>query len=383
MKKIIIIGGGIGGLCTAIALQQHGFEVKIYEKVNKLGEVGAGLTLWANAIKILRKLGVADLVTSIGAEIEHSKLLTSRGEVLSAAGIEHLKKSLGEPVVGIHRAALHDILMHAIEPNTLRLGMPFIRYEQKDDLVTAYFENGHTDSADLLIGADGIHSAVRKQMMPNLRLRYSGCSAWRGVVETESASALGLTSESWGRGQRFGIVRVDQRRVYWFATNNQPAGEQLSGEERKAKLLRLFQDWHTPIRDLLEETSSDVILQNDLYDIPPFAPWTQGRVTLLGDAAHPTTPNMGQGACMAIESAYVLSRCLKEQPSPQSALRRYEVQRHPRTAWITNTSWQIGTVAQWQNPILCALRNFVFRMIPAKLTQLGLRRAADYDVTSA
>ncbi|MEN9563942.1 MAG: hypothetical protein RIR73_2186 [Chloroflexota bacterium] len=382
MKKVIIIGGGIGGLCTAVALQQYGFEVKIYEKVNKLGEVGAGLILWANAMKVLRKLGIADLVISTGAEIEHSKLLTSRGEVLSAAGIEHLKKSLGEPVVGIHRAALHDILIQAIEPNTLMLGMPFIRFEQNDDQVTAYFEKGHTDSADLLIGADGIHSLARKQMMPNLRLRYAGCSAWRGVVETTSASALGLTSESWGRGQRFGIVRVDKRRVYWFATNNQPAGEQLSGEERKAKLLRLFQGWHTPIRDLLEETPSGMILQNDLYDILPFSSWTQNRVTLLGDAAHPTTPNMGQGACMAIESAYVLARSLKEEADYRSALRRYEGERHERTAWVTNTSWSIGKGVQIANPLLCTLRNFVLRIAPAKLTQLGLRRATDYDVTS-
>ena len=380
--KVIIVGGGIGGLCAAIALQQHGHEVLVYERADAIGEVGAGLTLWSNALKVLRKLGIADLVIAAGAKIERSKLLTSTGEVLSTAGIEHLEERFGEPVIGIHRAVLHEILIRSLKPNTLKLAMSCARFEQGHDKVTIYFENGEVDSADLLIGADGIHSVIRKQMIPNLHLRYSGCSAWRGVVETENEAALGLTSESWGRGQRFGIVRVDRNRVYWFATKNQTAGEQVSGNERKAKLLRLFNDWHKPVRDLLEGTPPEAILQNDLYDIPPFASWTQGNVTLLGDAAHPTTPNMGQGACMAIESAYVLSRCLKEQTDIKSALRRYEEKRHARTAWITNMSWQIGKVAQLENPILCMFRNFAVRITPADMTQSNLRHAAGFDVTA-
>lgn len=382
MKKVIIIGGGIGGLCAAIALQQQGNEVLVYERAEAIGEVGAGLTLWANALKVLRKLSIADRVIATGAKIERSKLLTFDGKVLSIAELEHLEGHFGEPVVGIHRAVLHEILLRSLKPNTLKLAMPCVRFEQGRDKVTVYFENGEVESADLLIGADGIHSMIRKQMLPHLCLRYSSCTAWRGVVETENQAALGLTSESWGRGQRFGIVRVDKKRVYWFATKNQPAGEQASGEERKAKLMRLFNDWHDPIRDLLEWTPPEVILQNDLFDIPPFPSWAQGNVTLLGDAAHPTTPNMGQGACMAIESAYVLSRCLKEQTDTKSALRRYEEKRHTRTAWITNTSWQIGKVAQLENPLLCEIRNVAVRITPADLTQLNLRRAAGFDVTA-
>ncbi len=381
--KVIIVGGGIGGLCAAIALQQQGHEVLVYERAETIGEVGAGLTLWSTALKVLRKLGIADSVIAAGAKIEKSKLLTSTGEVLSTAGIEHLEERFGEPVIGIHRAALHEILIRSLKPNTLKLAMPCVRFEQGPNKLTTHFANGEADTADLLIGADGIHSVIRKQMLPNLRLRYSGCTAWRGVVETENEAALGLTSESWGRGQRFGIVRVDRKRVYWFATKNQPAGEQVSGDERKAKLLRLFKDWHTPVRDLLEWTPPGAILQNDLHDIPPFASWTQGHVTLLGDAAHPTTPNMGQGACMAIESAYVLSRCLKEQTDIKAALRRYEEKRHARTAWITNMSWQIGKVAQLENPLFCKLRNFAIKITPAELTQANLRRAAGFDVTSS
>jgi 2-polyprenyl-6-methoxyphenol hydroxylase-like FAD-dependent oxidoreductase len=381
MKKIIIIGAGIGGLCTAIALQQYGFEVKVYEKVRKLGEVGAGLTLWSNAIKVLRALGVADAVIHAGSKLKRSQIRANNGETLFDARTDEMESQFGEPTVAIHRADLHEILINALKPDTLKLNMSCVRFEQDDNKVTVYFENGESDTADLLIGADGINSVVRKQMFPEIQLRYSGYTAWRGVVETENEAALGLTSESWGVGARFGIVRVDKKRVYWFATHNQAFGEKATGEQKKSKLLNLFKQWHHPIDHLLDATPADIILQNDICDIPPFASWTQGRVTLLGDAAHPTTPNMGQGACMAIESAYVLARSLKAETDHRSALRRYESERHERTAWITNTSWMIGKGGQVGNSLLCALRNFIVKITPASTMQKNLHQAAGYDVT--
>ena len=381
MKKIMIIGGGIGGLCTAIALQQYGFEVKVYEKVRKLGEVGAGLTLWSNAIKVLRTLGVADAVIHAGSKLKRSQIRADNGETLFDARADEMEAKYGEPVVAIHRADLHEILINALKPETLHLNMTCSHFAQDDEKVTVYFENGETETADLLIGADGIHSVVRKQMFPEIQLRYSGYTAWRGVVETENEAALGLTSESWGSGARFGIVRVDKKRIYWFATHNQALGEKATGEQKKSKLLNIFNQWHQPIDHLLDSTPADSILQNDICDIQPFALWTQGRVTLLGDAAHPTTPNMGQGACMAIESAYVLARSLKEDADHRSALRRYEGERHERTAWITNTSWMIGKGGQIANPLLCALRNFIVKITPAGAMQKNLHQAAGHDVT--
>lgn len=380
-QKIIIIGGGVGGLCTAITLQQYGFTVKVYEKVKKLGEVGAGLTLWSNALHVLRALGVADAVIEAGSKLNRSQIRAHNGETLFDARTDEMEARYGEPVVAIHRAALHEILIHALKPDTLRLGMNCAKFEQDEAKVTVHFENGETDSADVLIGADGIHSVVRKQMFPEVQLRYSGYTAWRGVVETEDEAALGLTSESWGRGARFGIVRVDKKRVYWFATHNQPFGETAAGGQRKSKLLNIFSGWHHPITHLLDSTPADIILQNDICDIPPFASWTQGRVTLLGDAAHPTTPNMGQGACMAMESAYALARALNEEADYRSAFARYERERHNRTAWVTNTSWQIGKVAQAEHPLVCALRNFIVKVTPAGAMQKNLHRAAGYDVT--
>ena len=382
-KKIIIIGGGIGGLCAAIALKKNGFEVTVYEKVRKLGEVGAGLTLWSNALKVLRELGVADAVICAGSKVSRSQIRASNGDMLYNARMAEMEVQYGEPVVAIHRAALHEILINALKLNTLKLGVGFVKFEQDEKGVTVYFDNGEFDIADLLIGADGVHSVVRGQMFPEIQLRYSGYTAWRGVVETENEAALGLTSESWGVGARFGIVRVDKSHIYWFATSNQPAGEKSMGEQRKAKLLSLFKDWHDPIHHLLDSTPADLILQNDIHDIQPFASWSTGQVTLLGDAAHPTTPNMGQGACMAIESAFVLSRSLKEETDIKSALKRYEIQRHERAAWITNTSWTIGKGGQVGNPFLCTLRNFLVKITPAGAMQKNIHRAAGFDVMKA
>lgn len=291
-----------------------------------------------------------------------------------------METKFGEPVIAIHRTALHEILLNALKPDTLRLDMTCARFEQDEKMVTVYFENGESDSADVLIGADGIHSVVRKQMFPEIQLRYSGYTAWRGVVETENEAALGLTSESWGRGARFGIVRVDGKRVYWFATRNQSMSEQATGEQKKSKLLNIFNKWHKPINHLLGATPAEIILQNDICDIAPFASWTNGRVTLLGDAAHPTTPNMGQGACMAMESAYVLARALNEEPDYKSTLKRYENERHERTAWITNTSWLIGKGGQVENPLVIGLRNFLVKITPTGAMQRNLHQAAGYDV---
>ncbi|MBD0373359.1 MAG: FAD-dependent monooxygenase [Pyrinomonadaceae bacterium] len=379
IKRVIIVGGGIGGLCAAISLRGIGLDVAVYEQADELREVGAGLTIWANAIKALRKLGLADEVIKTGAKIDRGELRTSKGRVLSRTATGQLEERFGEPTIAIHRADLHEILLAALPREVVRLGAKCERFEEDEEGVTVRFADNENARADVLIGADGIHSVIRRQLFPEVKLRYSGYTTWRGVVETRDEAALGKTSESWGCGARFGIVRVDRERVYWFSTANIDAGRKFSPAESKRFLLDYFKGWHHPVEHLIESTPAEHILHNDIYDIEPMKKWHRGRVALLGDSAHPTTPNIGQGACMAIESSLALARCLRDGDELTESLNRYERERMPRTAWITNQSWRVGRIGQFQNPIVCAMRDIFVRLAPDSLTLKQIERAVAHE----
>lgn len=379
VQRPIIIGAGIGGLCAAIALRNAGIPAVVYEQAERLEAVGAGLTLWANAIYALRQLGLADPVIAAGAKVAHATSFTPDGRILKGLKHGELEARFGEPTIAIHRAELHRVLREALPAEAVVLGKALSSFDQDgSEMVNACFEDGTTAEGDLLIGADGIHSAVRRQLFPHIGLRYAGYTAWRGIV-IERDVALGSTSETWGPGSRFGIVPVSEDQVYWFAAANAPEGVVQTPEQRKDDLLRRFAGWHAPIRSLIERTPAAHILRNDIYDIPPFYPWSRGRVVLLGDSAHPTTPNMGQGACMAIESAVVLARALNANDLP-AALQRYEEERRSRTAWITNTSWQAGKLGQWESPLLCKMRDFILRRTPDSVVINSLAKAVGYRV---
>lgn len=379
MKRVIVIGGGIGGLCTAIALRQAGFEPVVYEKTGAFDVAGAGLTLWANAIRVLRALGIDDSELE-GSRIQNGAIRSAEGETLTRLPSGEIERILGAPTIAIHRAALHEVLLSKLPKESIFLNAACTRFEQDEAGVTVCFADGHVDRADLLVGADGIHSTIRQKLFPEVRLRYAGYAAWRGVVSLDAGIKVNETSESWGRGLRFGIVPIGGRQIYWFAAGNQPKGIRTSPEERKSLMLEHFSKWHAPIAQILEATPAESILENDVYDFQPMSRWSQGRVTLLGDAAHATTPNMGQGACQAIESSLELARSLADCADVGMALQRYEAERHERTAWITNNSWMMGKVGQWENPVACAARTLVMRLTPASvmLKQLegatGIRR---------
>lgn len=375
----IIVGGGIGGLCAGISLRRIGVEVEIFEQAEELREVGAGLTIWANAIRALRKLGIADQVIRAGSKIDRGKLMTLTGRVLSRTDQGELERRFGEPTIALHRADLHEILLDALPTEAVHLGAKCLSFEEEGETVKVNFSNGETRRAPLLIGADGIHSVVRRQLFPEVTLRYSGYTTWRGVVETRDEAALGTTSETWGCGARFGIVRIDRERVYWFSTANVPAGRRLKPEESKSFLLENFKGWHHPIEQLIRSTPAEHILHNDIYDIAPMKRWWHGRAVLLGDSVHPTTPNMGQGACMAIESSLALARSLREQEDLSEALDRYERERKPRTTWVTKQSRFIGRIGQFQNPILCRMRDLFISLSPDSLAIKQIERAVSHE----
>lgn len=378
LKNIIIVGAGIGGLCTAITLRKAGFQVSIYEQSPGFDRPGAGITLWANAVKALRILRVEETLSR--SLISAMEIRTWKGDVLHRSTMQALEQKLGAPGIAIHRADLHRILLASLPAGIVQTGKALVGFEQSNQNVTAFFSDGSAVQGDLLVGCDGIHSAVRRQIFPDVRLNYAGYAAWRGVVAVRAGVSFELTSETWGKGARFGIVPIGGKKIYWFATANLPANRKSSPAERQSELLRRFSGWHAPIEALIQETDPQDILYNDIYDFNPMPRWSSGRVTLLGDAAHATTPNLGQGAGQAIESAVVLARCLAEENQLQAALSRYEAVRRPRTAWITNQSHRMGQIGQIDHPILCNLRNLAVRLIPSSRLEKILIQAVDYNV---
>ena len=363
MPRAVIVGAGIGGLAAAIALKQFGWDVAVYERAPELREVGAGLSIWTNAVKVLRKLGVGETIEAAAAPIRASEARSWRGRLLMRTDFGYLNEKLGAPSIGIHRADLQSRLADHLGREHITLGTTCVSYTTDEKGANALFAEGDDVRGQILVGADGIKSLVRQQMLGPEPLRYAGYTAWRGVGLIDRPEVpLGVTVIAMGRGSQAGLLPIGGGRTYWFATANVPAGgDSLErGRPARPELLERFGDWYPAIPAVIEATPEEAIIRNDIVDRPPVRRWTDGRVTLLGDAAHPTTPNLGQGACMAIESAYVLAKCLRASETPEAGLRAYEQARFDRTALITNQSWKLGKVFAYENSLKCWFRDRLF-----------------------
>jgi 2-polyprenyl-6-methoxyphenol hydroxylase-like FAD-dependent oxidoreductase len=355
---VSIIGGGIGGLAAAAALQRQGIQVTLFERNPELREIGAGLTLWANGVQVLRHLGLADALAAVSTRLTHFECWSWRGKRLGSLRLDSLERRVEAPSLGIHRADLLRLLAGAVSQRSIHVQAHCVGFSSEQGHVISQFADGHELQTDLLVGADGLYSVIREQLLGKQPPRYSGYTCWRGVALFEDRHVSpGISSETWGRGRRFGMLPIGNGRVFWYATLNCPAGERDRAGERKANLLRLFRGWREPIERLIEATDEEEILRNDLFDRRPVRHWGRGRVTLLGDAAHPPTPNLGQGACQALEDALVLAGCLAGQREPMAALRAYEARRRKRSAAIIKQSSLVGKIGQWEHPLLCSLRD--------------------------
>ena len=379
-RAVLIIGGGIGGLAAAFALQQAGIPAAVYERAPLLQEVGAGIGIGANGMYALEKLGAAAAVSAVGSPVERVELCAQDGTVLSALSTGPTERKLGIATTLVHRADLHAALAARLDSDSVRLGSECVGFSQDDTGVTARFANGEEARGALLLGADGLFSTVRRQLWGDVPPRYAGYTSCRGIVDSDTiALQVGTGFEAWGRGLRFGLFHIGKGRAYWYATWNAPAGESQSGQPLKRRLQDFLADWAAPVLQALDATPAETLVRTDICDRPQLSRWGLDRVSLLGDAAHPTTPNLGQGACMAIEDAVVLAQCLSHQRDPVAALRTYESRRRARTANIVSASRRMGWIGQWQNPLACALRNTALRLTPQRLAQsrgdVGFRAA--------
>ena len=364
-KRALIIGAGIGGLCTAIALRKVGYTVRIFERTQEVRALGAGMSLWSNAMWALHVLGLSDEVLRIGSVVDITRTQTAEGELLSDVHIGEISRRLGVPSVCIHRADFHQILVNAVGAANIQTGMQCTGVAQDEATVTAIFENGELHRGDLVVAADGFQSAIRKQLVGADEPRYSGYTCYRSVVSmVHRTLPPGLALTAIGHGTEFGLFPCGMGRIYWFATHNQPAQKTDSPRGRKADCLTTFAGFPEPFVHALHQTPEADILRHDVYDRAPLLHFGDARVTLLGDACHPMTPNLGQGACMAIEDAVVLARCLRDEPNEVKALRHYETARRERTTLMTTRSYYAGKVLTLEDGVLSWFRN---RLLHSKL----------------
>ncbi|NKE06597.1 2-polyprenyl-6-methoxyphenol hydroxylase [Bacillus selenatarsenatis] len=379
-----MIGAGIGGLSAAIALQQIGQRVKVYERASELKEMGAGIILSANAIKALEKLGVADQVREAGSPVKKAEIRTPDGQLLVNMPVLKQAERYGTYSYLIYRPDLQRILYEKLALDTVILGKKFSRLEQHQENITSMFEDGEIVYSKFLIGADGVHSRVRQNILGDSPMRYSGFTALRGISRFEDDRfpvELGGGFEAWGNGKRFGFSHLGKGRVFWFAAINTPQGKLLAAQNKKQVALEHFKSWWGPITNVIDSTDEEDILVHEIYDRKPIKKWHKGRVTLLGDAAHPMLPNLGQGGAQAMEDALMLTRYLKRFPQDvEQALNKYEQKRIPRVTKIVHGSRMMARMMQLENPMAVKARNQLLRKLPDELKIKRLDWILGYEV---
>jgi 2-polyprenyl-6-methoxyphenol hydroxylase-like FAD-dependent oxidoreductase len=369
--RVIVVGGGIAGLSAAIGVRRSGHEVIVLERAPRIDPIGAGLTLFANAMSALDRLGMRDAVAAQGAPAKRSAILTWEGRELA-----QVPRDLLEGTIAIHRADLQREL--AAAAGEVRLGAEITAVEQHDDGVVARGADGSEERGDLLVGADGLSSVIRSAIA-DVRPRYAGYTAWRGV--TPVPVEPGRLTESWGVGERVGLVDIGRGRTYWFATKNAPEGEPDEPEGKKAEIMRRFSGWHEPIAAIADSTDEGAILRNDVYYLEPLPRWSEGRVVLVGDAAHATTPGVGQGAAQAIEDAVVFADRLAGGGDLPAALAEYEAIRRPRAEAVLKLSRRVDKAAQLANPLGWRLRNAIVRRLPERAQRRQLESLVCHELS--
>jgi 2-polyprenyl-6-methoxyphenol hydroxylase-like FAD-dependent oxidoreductase len=374
--KVLVIGGGIGGLAAAVALRRKGFVADVYEAAPELRPVGKGIWVPTNAMQVLDRLGLGDAIAAAGWPLVRIELRTTARGPLMDLDLRPFEAKYGRTTISIHRAELVRVLAAALPGDALHLGKRCVGFEEAGVGVAVRFEDGTEARGDLIVGADGIRSAVRERVYPGVRFRYSGQTCYRGIAEMDLPAELAhVCREVWGGDARFGFSAVGPRQVYWFAPVTAPPDAPAPAVEELGRMLAaLYAGFPDPVPEIVRRTPPGEVIRTDLYDFAPLRRWWQGRVVLLGDAAHAMTPNLGQGGAQAIEDAYVLADRLAAGGPVEQAVRGYERLRRPKVRRIVRTARLFGRLAHVRGRWLRAARDAVIRWTPQRMNDAQFDR---------
>jgi 2-polyprenyl-6-methoxyphenol hydroxylase-like FAD-dependent oxidoreductase len=372
-KRAVIAGAGPGGLAATIALQQAGFAVTLCDQNGALPPAGSGLTLWPNALRALHSMGLDQEVASRGVSLAGIAMRNWRGDlifsdsVLAAAGDKRF------PGIGLTRTSLIDALSRRVDGPTVL--QKVVRFTAQEHSVIVRLADGRELACDLLVGADGLHSRVRAQLVGDQHLDYAGYVVTRGIADGDFA---GNTGTVWmGPARQFGAFPLPQNQTYWFASEKSCEGNS-EAPRPIAAILESLSGWAPPVLPIVRATPEDKLLRNRIYDRPTLRRWSFGHVTMLGDAAHPAAPTLGQGCCQAIEDAVTLGRCCAEEQDIGAALQNYQARRLARANSFVREARLMGKLGLWQNSMALYVRETMMRVMPVKFRQSQLARTFDF-----
>lgn len=367
--NVTIIGGGIGGLTTALVLKRAGIPFVLYEAAPAIKSVGAGIIIANNALQVFRELGIHEEIYRQGNLVDKMIITKADFAPLSEISLQRFEALYGLQNHAIHRSDLYDILARAVGPEHIRINKRLDRIEHEGDVYRLAFADGSVIRSEYVIGADGIKSQVRQQLFPGSVYRDARQICWRGVTGYQLPERYRHeVIEAWHKGRRVGFVQTGKDKVYWYLVIN--TRQEIPGAGPEAYIA----DFHPLVGELVAATPKDTLIKAPIYDLKPIPAWSKDKVCLVGDAAHATTPNLGQGACQAVEDAYVLGELLK-QYNMVDAFKKYPELRRAKAQYVVKTSRQLGVVSHLENRAGMGIRNFILKYLtPASINVRQMAR---------
>ena len=348
--KIVVVGAGMGGLSAGIALTQAGHEVEIYDRVSTLRAAGAAISVWSNGIKVLNALGLRNEVAAIGGQMDRMGYCDSNGKILTDFSLIPLMERVGQRPYPISRTALQTLLLDTFGRDRVYLGRKCVGVEQDAERARVLFDHGDSVEADLVIGADGARSVVRDYVVGRtIERQYVGYVNWNGLIEM---NAEWIPEHNWmmyvGEHKRVSLMPAGNGQVYFFLDVPLPIGTVNDPKNYRNELLEFFQGWAEPVQRLIQTLDPDRTNRVEIHDVEPLNQFVRDRFVLLGDAAHSMAPDLGQGGCLALEDAWVLSNCLTSDLT--ASLETYERSRLERARSVVERARQRSNITHGKDP---------------------------------